>query len=700
MKADYLSYQRATSRSLLGLGIQLVLGLALLLYGVLGQESAARTAAVFVLIGVPVWLALAVLFDQHRRERIEAIEAEAFAASDAASSSVFERQADDLRVAAKRLKMLYRFMIPGVSLGVGGLLVGLGIWRLSHARAALSEAVREPTQRGWAIAIGLGTAFVGFLFARYISGMAKQKVWTNLRAGAGFAVGSALLGLALAIGHFALLAGQDVVLRYLPLVFAAFLVAMGAEVFLNFVLDVYRPRKPGELPRPAFESRVLSFVAAPDRIAESIGEAINYQFGYDVSSSWVYQLLSRTVFRVLLPVALLVMWAMTTLAVIRPHEQGMVLRFGQLDRVIDPGLHVKWPWPIEQVEIPEYTIRDAKGKVEFSSRTVTGVRTLNIGSVPPHADGKPILWTNDHAAKEIFFLVQPGGGATAVSAGRGRDLAALAIEVPLHYAIEDVAAYEQLAPPEMRDDLLKAVAQRALTQYASSITVADLLSGRRDQLQGELRKRVEEAFAAMNPDASGKPRGAGVKVLFTGVDGIHPPKDTANSFEQVVGAEQKYQAQIKSARGEAIKILTASVGSVELANQIIAELDTLSSLPGTTPDGKPNPAVTEQQLKIRELIQKAGGQAAALILEASADRWQRHMGEKARLAAYKGQLGTYRAAPSIYKATLYLDAMRQAMAEARVFVVDSAAKVRIRGNFEDRDSISDVFDRQPADSGN
>lgn len=691
MKADYLSYQRATNRSLLGLAIQLALGLALLLYGVFRKEAAAGTAAVYVLIGVPVWLTLAVLFDQHRRERIEAIEADAFAASDAATSSVFEQQADDLRVAAKRLQMMYKFLVPAVSLGAGLLLVVLGIWRFNKARAALNGEFVPPAEHGWAIAVGVGAAFVGFLFARYVSGMAKQKVWANLRGGAAFAVGSALFGLAIAIGHAVQLAGQDAVLRFLPVVFAGATVALGGEIFLNFLLDIYRPRKPGEYPRPAFESRVLGFVAAPDRIAESIGEAINYQFGYDVSSSWVYQLLSRTVFRVLLPVALVAMWAMSSMAVIRPHEKGLVLRFGKLSRVIEPGLNFKWPWPIERVEVPEFVRRDPQGKVEFRSRTVTGVRTLNIGSIPLAAD-KPILWTNEHAAKEVYFLVQPGDrvGGGARPDGRGRDLSAMAIEVPVQYAVEDVEAYEKLAPPEMRDELLKAVAQRAVMQYLSTLSVDQLLSAKWEQLQKELRALVEAEFAKLNPDASGKPRGAGVKLLFVGVDGIHPPKDTASSFEQVVGAEQKYHAKLKAARGEEISTLTAAAGSVSLANQIVAELDALSGLPGTK-EGKPNPQVAEQQAKIRELIQKAGGKASAIILEASADRWQRHMEERARLFAYQGQLGTFKAAPAVYKASLYLDALRSAMANARLYVIDANAKILIRNNLEDKDTLSDVL---------
>src|SRR5262245_44014417 len=119
MKADYLSFQRATRVSLLGLLIQLALGLLLLLYVLFNADKGAATGSVYVFLGVPVWRSLAILFDQHRRERIEAIEAEAFAASDAASSSVFEERSEDLRVAARRLKVLYKFMIPSVSLLVG-----------------------------------------------------------------------------------------------------------------------------------------------------------------------------------------------------------------------------------------------------------------------------------------------------------------------------------------------------------------------------------------------------------------------------------------------------------------------------------------------------------------------------------------------------------------------------------------------------
>lgn len=688
MKADYLSFQRATNRSFLGLAIQLGLGLLLLLNGLFGHDQASISAGLLILLGVPVWLSLAVLYDQHRRERIEAIEAESFAASESASASVFEQHGDDLRVAAKRLKLLYRFLVPGVSLLVGAALIGIGILRFSASTAHVA-AWKPPQVRGWSIAFGFAVAFVGFLFARYISGMAKQKVWANLRGGSGFAVAAALLGLSMVAGQFIDLLGPDIVLKYLIVAFPIAMIVLGAEIFMNFVLDLYRPRKPGEYPRPAFESRILGFVAAPDRIAESIGEAINYQFGYDVSGSWFYKLLQRTVFRVLLPVALVVLWAMSSLAVVRPHEKGMVLRFGQFERVIEPGLNFKWPWPIETVEVPVFTRKDVQGKVEFVSRTVTGVRSVNIGTSPPESN-KPVLWTNDHTGKEIFFLVQPWNFREDAS---NKSLAILSAEIPLHYVVSDVLTYEMLGPPEMRDDLLKAVAQRAVMQYFSTLSVSDLLAADRAAVRQELTRRIEAAFAAVNPDSSGKPRGAGVRILFAGLDDVHPPKEAAPTYELVVQTEQKsIKAAMLDAQATATRTLVETVGSVELADEITREILALQAMtPSGTPTAEQERSLADQRTKIRTLIQSAGGRSASLILSASADRWTRHMGERARLAKYQGQLGTFRAAPEVFRASLYLDALRAAMADARVFIIDGNSKFRFRGEMIDRESVGEFF---------
>lgn len=159
---------------------------------------------------------------------------------------------------------MHRWFLPILSLVVGGAYVIVGAVRLPANLKAVSDAAHTPEQSGWLIAVGLGIAIVSFIFARFIAGMAKEKVWDLLHGGAGAAVSAALIGMMLALAHF--LASKTIgnagLLKYLPVIFSVYAIAAGAEAFLNFVLNLYRPRKKGEYLRPAFDSRVLAFAAA------------------------------------------------------------------------------------------------------------------------------------------------------------------------------------------------------------------------------------------------------------------------------------------------------------------------------------------------------------------------------------------------------------------------------------------------------
>jgi membrane protease subunit HflK len=48
--------------------------------------------------------------------------------------------------------------------------------------------------------------------------------------------------------------------------------------------------------------------------------------------------------------ALLVLWLLVNcLVLVTEQQRGVVLRFGQMARVLQPGPHLKWPWPVERV---------------------------------------------------------------------------------------------------------------------------------------------------------------------------------------------------------------------------------------------------------------------------------------------------------------------------------------------------------------
>src|SRR5262249_42907292 len=158
-------------------------------------------------------------------------------------------------------------------------------------------------------------------------------------------------------------------------------------------------------PHPAFNTRSLGLFAAPDRIAQSISDAINYQLGFDVTSGWFYQLLSKW-FAPLIVFGVLIVWGLSCLVVVQPHQRAMILRYGRpiSDEDSGPGLHFKLPWPMETVYVPEYyssVVREGKAHIELTDHTATGLRTIDLGtSLPGTKDA--ILWTNEHAGEEVF----------------------------------------------------------------------------------------------------------------------------------------------------------------------------------------------------------------------------------------------------------------------------------------------------------
>lgn len=689
MRADYLSYQRATGVSFLGMAIQAIVAGALVVYAALAGDHSAMTVGLFATVGILAWLALGIVFDQARRERIENIELETLG-RDAAASSVFENSGDDFKVAARRLRAMYRIFFPIMSVLIGGALILIGWWSYNKGWA-LRNNFEPPAMRGWGIGVEIGAGVAMFLLARYAGGMARQPVWANLRAGGAMAAGVSLMCIALVAAHITDIVGPDGPLRYLRFILPIVLIVLGVEVFLNFLLEVYRPRKAGDIPNPAFNSRLLGFFAAPEAVAKSINEAINYQLGYDVSSTWLYRLLSRAVLPLVLGGALL-MWGLSCFTVVLPYQRAMVLRFGRpVMNDVGPGLLVKWPWPIDQVVIPVEILRNEKGEPIGTAETTTGLREISLATQASTGIGS-ILWTNDHAREEVYQLVRPSGsgpGSQSNAIGAAQDLSVLSLEIPLVYSISNVELFEEFGAPSVRDELLRATAQREIIRYMATLGVDDILGPARINMNRDLTERIEAAFAQLNPGPDGKGRGPGIQIIRLGVAGVHPPKKVANDFEAVVGAEQNRQAKIDKARADAIKTLTDVVGSVDLSDQIIASFDALDRL---RTDGAGAKAINEKEFEIQKLLDKAGGAAAGFIAEAKADRWKRHMGERARSERYAGQLASFLAAPEIFKASLYFDALKVVMADSRVYITsDKIPDLRVTTQLFDRQSGTNVF---------
>lgn len=675
MKADHLTYSRAVSVSLIGLALQLVMGLALLAYGAVFRDHPGFSAALLVLVLAPVWLLLAIVFDQHRRERIEALEHESFVESGGREASAFSETASDLRVQAARLSWMHRILLPVGTLLIAGTLAGVCVWRyLSGAPYLDPDKFRSSAFVGWPISLGLALAFTGFVFARYVAGMAKQPVWNNLRAGAAAAVAVAVAGLALSVGHLVDYLGPNMVIRAMHVAIPLLMGVLATEFVLNFLLAMYRPRRPGEFARVSFDSRLLGFLAAPDRIAESIGGALNYQFGFDVSGSWFYQLLSKSIFR-LVALGLVVIWLLTCVAVVKPHEQGLRIRLGAQvgTAALESGPYLKLPWPLERIE----------------TFPASAARRVSLGVEPPKLANRSILWTNDHNVDETYFLVQPAASdrsATGSQSNTSTDLFMISAEVPLVFSVADFAKYENFASPESRERIISAIGKRELTQLIGQYNMDEALGAGRERVAKDLRSRVQTQLDAMN---------SGVQVLFVGVAGAHPPRDTAASFEAVVQSTQKRESSVRLAEQEANQTLIKVAGDVAMARTIvdaIARLEDHKRTPAPSGKGEEHTRRTKElELEVESLVAKAGGSAASLIQEAKAERWNRHMLARARADAQEGRLAGYRACPEAYVAKSYFNTLRLMMSKSRLYIVADDPRIEVRTNLEEPANTGNIF---------
>ena len=575
---------------------------------------------------------------------------------------------------------MHKYLVPGTSLALAAAIAGVGYWRFLDGRAVLRDEnnFQSAPNFGWPIAIGLGLAFTGFVFARYVAGMAKQPVWAPLKSGAAAAVGAALAGLALATTQFIDYIGPNTFIIWLNVVFPAAMFVVAAEFVLNFLLGIYRPRKPGEIPPPAFNSRLLGFIAAPDKIAESIGGALSYQFGFDVTGSWFYQLLSRSL-TALAAVGILVMWGMTSLTVVQPNEQGMRLILGRRvsETPLQAGPYFKWPWPIETIE----------------TFPATAARRINLGGEPPKLKaGRSVLWTNDHGVTETYFAVQPTAAEKAAAAGDdvtlkgAKDVALVSAEIPLFYAVTDLVKFENFAAPDQREDIMRSLGRREVFRYLATTDVDKILGDGREAVSKALRERVQARFTALD---------AGIEVLFIGVEGVHPPRDTAISFESVVQSGQIKERDLRIGESDASQALVQAAGSVDLAQQLVSlireyeQVSQQGAAPGQAEEHSKK--VKELERRIEDQLLKASGSAGSAIQQARAERWVKHMTRKIDADSHEGRLAAFRVAPQAYVAQTYFQTLLQIMKEARVFFVADNGKIEIRTDLTQQDIGGNIF---------
>jgi regulator of protease activity HflC (stomatin/prohibitin superfamily) len=661
MNRDELTYSRATTAALAGLAVQIVLCVATGLIGAWAQSPAIQAATWHIAGGIPIWIILAIIYQQHRVERTESLAAEKLASQDATTAAIFGETSDELQLARNRLDRLYAYGLPAVSFAVAVYLVAAGAAMLYRVAGLGTDKValslgKDCNPVGLMFATA-GVAFVAFIAARWISGYTRVREWQLLRGGASYLMSTFLVAALLFAGAAAVaIVKETTFFEWLARLVPWMMILVGGEILLTALLAAYRPKRPGEIPRPAFDSRFLGLLTAPESLGQVVGELINYQFGVEVSRSWFYQMLGRAVTPLTI-FAGAVLFALSTLVIVGPDEQGTVLRFGALARgPLGPGMHLKAPWPIETSEIYP------TGKVLQLT-----ISSDKLGRFAKKREG--LLWTggDDDAAKMglEFFLC-----ASETGVGSGSSLSMLVADVIVQYRIGDLVKF--LEGSTSARESIELVTQQEASNYFAGKTLEELLSKGRTEAGPELQKLIQARVDAL---------GLGFEIVDVGVTTLQPPPGkVAREFHRQIGAQQQRETLVQMANKDAIKTLARVAGSVDRSRKIndaiirlddsrtaaaeaAARIGAREILPLTAQQ------LAKQELEIEELLGEARGEAAEIIHKARSDRWKKTIGERSALERFTGQLLAYQAAPAYFRTKQYLEVLANSLVDRRKVVI-------------------------------
>jgi regulator of protease activity HflC (stomatin/prohibitin superfamily) len=324
-------------------------------------------------------------------------------------------------------------------------------------------------------------------------------------------------------------------------------------------------------------------------------------------------------------------------------------------RLLDPGLHIKWPWPIDIA-------------YKYPTKRIS---EISIGFVPKidpktgEQERKPLLWGEQHYEEEYHLLVaseQIGAESQAGTVPVSLVIAA----VPVQYRIKDL--YSFIYNHNDPEKLLESICYRELTRFAASAKIeTDEQSDSEQSEQSLLGAGRAEAGRILTEriQNSVNEQGLGVEIVFVGLQGIHPPPELAADYQKVIGAVQKKQALILKAQAERNKTLGPIVGSVEKTEKLY-EL-WLKYQQAEDANSTQNIELIAKQLDLS--FEEAEGDIFKTLREA-----QSYAFKKAAIAGATGdrfaeQLKAYRAAPEIYIHEQRLAMLEKTLDGIRKYVV-------------------------------
>jgi regulator of protease activity HflC (stomatin/prohibitin superfamily) len=560
-----------------------------------------QAAAIF--LGLAALVAFASWFQMRleENERLEKLEIDELARTKG-GSNLFEAKDSEVFPARRAREQFEKFFVPGFGVLLLLLEAG-GAWLLWRWIASGTNVI-APDRAMPALSLFAILALLLFLIGRFSVTMARLENHRLLRPGASFLLLCAYICFVAALAIAGVKTELPRLDHYIAKILCGLLGLMAAELLITLLLEIYRPRVKGKVSRLIYDSRIVGILAQPESLFTTAAQTIDYQFGFNVSETWFFQLLKRNLLWLLLA-QFAVLLLSTCVVFVDAGEQAVLERFGKpvAGGVLAPGAHFKLPWPADKV----YRFRTEQ------------IQTFDVGYTPdPQSENaNTILWSVSHAKEENFLV---GNNEPTTIKNENTDtndtlkappVSLITVSIPVQFQINNVMAwaYQNADPAGLLQDL----ATRAVVHYLAGVDLNSVMSQARLEAAQALRDQIQAAADA---------RQLGVKILFVGLQDIHPPVKVAGDYEKVVGAEQSKLAAILNAHADAIQT-NALAGALAFTTTNVAE-------------------ATRQRLEVSAL---------------------------AKAALFTNQIPAFAAAPSVYRQRAYFQTFTNATANARKYIL-------------------------------
>lgn len=231
-------------------------------------------------------------------------------------------------------------------------------------------------------------------------------------------------------------------------------------------------------------------------------------------------------------------------------EQGIVLRFGEHVRTVEPGLQIKLPWPIENVyTVPVHKVQS----LEFGFRTLEAGRKTEYAQRDTQLDDVADMLTGDLNIAHVEWIVQYKIQDAVAS------LFNLSDETSLYGDFVSNIRKHDINPA--LPDVIRDISETVVRKLVGDASVDSVLTMGREEIASQAKLEIQEMLDEFE---------AGVEVITVKLQTTSPPELVKDAFQDVNRARQNKERVVNEAEGERNRQIPAARGK---RDQMISEAE-------------------------------------------------------------------------------------------------------------------------------